>query len=363
MLKSKPTILKTSSLSNQNPVRLIFNSSRNLVSPDGQVSPSPCDYKMGRKIGEGSYSVVREATHIPSGKKCAVKIISKRLVAGRESMVKNEVNILEKVSQGHKNILTLIDYFETKSNLCLVTDLCLGGELFDRIISRGSFFEDDARKIVSSLLSGIAYLHSREIVHRDLKAENLLFSSPDDDSGLLIADFGFSKIVDKDNLQMLNTYCGTPAYMAPEMFKKCGYGKPVDMWALGILTYFLLCGYAPFGGETPAEEIKAIMEANYDFDQDYGWKDVSEEAQDFIRQCLTLDPERRMIAGDALLHPFLNQQIKRHDLLPMLKSNFPLSRSGSYCSTLQGEGSWVIPQSKDTRMNGVYSCSPENIYQ
>lgn len=148
-------------------------------------------------------------------------------MSGREHMVRNEIVVLRRVSQGHKNILTLVDYFETVNNLYLVTDLARGGELFDRIYKKGSFYESNAVAIIKSVTSGVAYLHSHGIVHRDLKPENLLFRTPDEDSDLLIADFGLSRIIDEEKFRMLTTTCGTPGYMAPEIFQKSGHGKPV----------------------------------------------------------------------------------------------------------------------------------------
>lgn len=158
----------------------------------------------------------------------------------------------------------------------LVTDLCQGGELFDRICAKGSYYERDAAKLVQVVVSAVAYLHAAGIVHRgalsfsrnqtkltsgraDLKPENLLFRSKDEDADLLIADFGLSKMIDETTFSALTTTCGTPGYMAPEVrsvpsrrvcsthqasqiFKKTGHGKPVDMWAIGVITYFLLCG-------------------------------------------------------------------------------------------------------------------------
>jgi calcium/calmodulin-dependent protein kinase I len=174
--------------------------------------------------------------------------------ADRESQVRNEIAVLKKVSMGHQNILTLVDYFETmnnrmsrlqshsspyappiewKANPCpvatvyLVTDLALGGELFDRICRKGSYYESDAADLIRATLSAVAYLHDHGIVHRDLKPENLLFRTPEDNADLLIADFGLSRIMDEEQFHVLTTTCGTPGYMAPEIFKKTGHGKPV----------------------------------------------------------------------------------------------------------------------------------------
>ncbi|KAL9931169.1 hypothetical protein V8E36_009973 [Tilletia maclaganii] len=189
----------------------------------------PCAYKTGRTLGQGTYAVVKECCHIETGKYYACKVISKRLMEGREHMVRNEIASLKLVSQGHRSIVTLVDYFETMNNLYLVTDLCVGGELFDRICERGSYYEQDAAHIVRTIVEAVVYLHAQNIVHRDLKPENLLFRDKTEESDLLIADFGLSRVVDDEKMTALSTTCGTPGYMAPEIFKKTGHGKPVDM--------------------------------------------------------------------------------------------------------------------------------------
>ncbi|KAG1471462.1 hypothetical protein G6F56_002109 [Rhizopus delemar] len=126
----------------------------------------PCKYKTGRVLGNGTYATVKEAMHIDTGKYYAVKVINKKLMEGREHMIRNEINILKRISQGNKNIVSLVDYFETLNNLYLVTDLASGGELFDRICEKGSYFEKDAAHIVRTVCSAVAYLHDHGIVHR-----------------------------------------------------------------------------------------------------------------------------------------------------------------------------------------------------
>ncbi|RUP49968.1 kinase-like domain-containing protein [Jimgerdemannia flammicorona] len=219
--------------------------------------------------------------HLPqieTGKYYAVKVINKKLMEGREHMIRNEINVLRRISQEHKNILSLVDYFETMNNLYLVTDLALGGELFDRICKKGSYFERDAADLVRTITDAVGHLHDHGIVHRDLKPENLLFRTPDEDADLLVADFGLSRIIDSDKFHVLTTTCGTPGYMAPEIFKKIGHGKPVDMWAIGVITFFLLCGYTPFESESSIDEMHAIMNADYQFDEQY-WSGVSDEGR------------------------------------------------------------------------------------
>ncbi|KAG0789409.1 hypothetical protein G6F16_007134 [Rhizopus arrhizus] len=290
----------------------------------------PCKYKTGRVLGNGTYATVKEAMHIETGKYYAVKIINKKLMEGREHMIRNEINILKRISQGNKNILSLVDYFETLNNLYLVTDLASGGELFDRICEKGSYFEKDAAHIVRTICTAVEYLHNNGIVHRDLKPENLLFRERDEDSDLLIADFGLSRIIDTDKFHTLKTTCGTPGYMAPEIFKKTGHGKPVDMWAIGVITYFLLSGYTPFEGANNIEEMNAIMNADYNFD-DPCWDGISTQAKNFIERCLTIDVEKRITAHQALEHVWLTEKetgySDKEDLLPNLRTNFNARRT------------------------------------
>ncbi len=254
------------------------------------------------------------------------------------SQVRNEIAVLKKVSMGHQNILTLVDYFETMNNLYLVTDLALGGELFDRICRKGSYYESDAADLIRAVLSAVAYLHDHGIVHRDLKPENLLFRTPEDNADLLIADFGLSRIMDEEQFHVLTTTCGTPGYMAPEIFKKTGHGKPVDLWALGVITYFLVCGYTPFDRDSDFEEMQAILNADYSFTPLEYWRGVSDSAKDFIRRCLTIDPAKRMTAHEALQHPFVagwarvaaaggEAADKGTNLLPTVKKNFNARRT------------------------------------
>ncbi|KAH8199420.1 hypothetical protein TruAng_006415 [Truncatella angustata] len=299
--------------------------------PNPQIQP--CRYKVGKTLGAGSYSVVKECVHIDTGRYYAAKVINKRLMAGREHMVRNEIAVLKKVSMGHQNILTLVDYFETMNNLYLVTDLALGGELFDRICRKGSYYESDAADLIRATLSAVAYLHDHGIVHRDLKPENLLFRTPEDNADLLIADFGLSRIMDEEQFHVLTTTCGTPGYMAPEIFKKTGHGKPVDIWAMGVITYFLLCGYTPFDRDSDFEEMQAILNADYSFQPADYWRGVSDHAKDFIRRCLTIDPSKRMTAHEALSHAFVAgfnlspDGDKGQNLLPTVKKNFNARRT------------------------------------
>ncbi|KAJ1328718.1 hypothetical protein BSLG_009953 [Batrachochytrium salamandrivorans] len=293
------------------------------------ASLAPCEYKTGKTLGQGSYATVKEAVKMKTGERFAVKMISKKLMQGKEHMILNEIEVLKRVSKGHKNIVTLWDYFETPNNLYFVMDLCTGGELFDRICDKGNFYEDDAADIVRTVVDSVLYLHEQNI------PENLLFKTRDDNSDLMIADFGLSKVVDSDRLDALRTTCGTPGYMAPEILKKTGHGKPVDMWCIGVMTYFLLCGYMPFDLKSKGthQELDNILNAKFKFDDEY-WSEISDHAKEFIRNLLIVDPGHRLTAKQALAHPWLASigvvpsmtHATNKDLLPHVMKGFDARR-------------------------------------
>jgi len=211
-----------------------------------------------------------------------------------------EIEILKKVQ--HPNIISLKEIIDTKSWLFIITELVTGGELFDKIVELGSYSEKDAAILVCKMVSAIQYIHNINIVHRDLKPENLLLKNTNNITEVKIADFGLSKIVGSS--MMMQTACGTPGYVAPEVLKASGYDKEVDMWSIGVITYILLCGFPPFYNENLPELFEQIMKADYDFPEEY-WADVSADAKDFIRKLLVVEPTERMTGQQALDHRWL----------------------------------------------------------
>jgi len=174
--------------------------------------------------------------------------------------------------------------------------------LFDRIVGKGSYKEKDAAFLIKQLVESLAYLHAKDIVHRDLKPENLLLKSKDDDTVIKLADFGLSKIVGQE--VMMQTACGTPGYVAPEVLKATGYGKEVDMWSVGVITYILLCGFPPFYQDNIPLLFESIMTADYDYPAEY-WDHISDSAIDFIDSLLVVNPKKRLTAEQALQHKWL----------------------------------------------------------
>ncbi|KAG5644842.1 hypothetical protein DXG03_007569 [Asterophora parasitica] len=293
----------------------------------------PCQYRTGKTLGSGTYAIVKEAVHIETGKYYACKVINKKLMEGREHMVRNEIAVLKKVSSGNRNIVTLHDYFETSHNLYLCFDLCTGGELFDRICAKGNYYEADAADLVRTIFQAVKYIHDSGIVHRDLKPENLLFRTQAEEADIMIADFGLSRVMEAEKLNMLTEICGTPGYMAPEIFKKTGHGKPVDIWAMGVVTYFLLAGYTPFDRDSSQLEMEAIIAGDYKFEPHEYWENVTETAKDFVRKCLTINPADRPTAAEVLQHKWLADTTPHFvpdptadgaptDLLPHVKKAF-----------------------------------------
>lgn len=284
--------------------------------PKHQKSDVEKKYKIGKTLGTGNFSVVKRCTDKETGKEYALKIIDKKMVEGKEEMIETEIAILKKVK--HKNVISMVEAFDTPEKLYLVMDLATGGELFERIVNKGSYTEADASTLVRSICEAIAYLHDQDVVHRDLKPENLLFSTPDEDATIMITDFGLSKLV--NDATYLTTACGTPGYVAPEVLRQKGYGRAVDLWSLGVITYILLCGYPPFYDEDQASLFETILRGKFDFHAEY-WGSISTSAKDLITKLLTVEPSKRLTAREALAHPWVaGTSASQTDLLKNISS-------------------------------------------
>eukprot|EP01112_Ceratiomyxa_fruticulosa_P007351 TRINITY_DN1901_c0_g2_i1.p1 TRINITY_DN1901_c0_g2~~TRINITY_DN1901_c0_g2_i1.p1 ORF type:complete len:452 (+),score=101.84 TRINITY_DN1901_c0_g2_i1:225-1580(+) len=258
-------------------------------------------YDLGKELGRGGFSVVREAKHKKTGDLVAIKCIHKKTVKPEELVLLNrEISIMTKLR--HRNIVQLLDKFETANDLFLVLELVTGGELFDKIVERGFYSEDDAAKIVRQILEGVSYMHRHGVVHRDLKPENLLCSGKDGEV-CKIADFGLSKDVESGNLV---TSCGTPSYVAPEVLTGGAYDSECDIWSVGVITYVLLCGFTPFYGDTQRELFDKILRADFSFPSPE-WDEISEPAKQFVKALLVANPNQRLNADKALEHAWLAQ--------------------------------------------------------
>ncbi|CUM66833.1 uncharacterized protein PRCAT00004517001 [Priceomyces carsonii] len=279
-------------------------------------------YTFGRTLGAGSFGIVRHARDNVTGEEVAVKIILKRALKGHEDSVIEELNFLRALH--HPHIVGFRDWFESKDKFYLVTQLATGGELFDRIVSKGRFTEHDASLVIVQVLEALDYLHDRDIVHRDLKPENILYLNSKEDSGIVLADFGIAKKLESLD-EKLTSSAGSFGYAAPEVILGTGHGKPCDIWSLGVITYTVLCGYSPFHSENVDDFIDEVKDNNaVIFHAEY-WKDVSKDARRFIIKALQFDPEKRPTAKQLLEDPWLVSVAAEHreaDLLPNLKHGF-----------------------------------------
>ncbi|XP_023404679.1 calcium/calmodulin-dependent protein kinase type 1D isoform X5 [Loxodonta africana] len=228
----------------------------------------------------------------------------------------------------HENIVALEDIYESPNHLYLVMQLVSGGELFDRIVEKGFYTEKDASTLIRQVLDAVYYLHRMGIVHRDLKPENLLYYSQDEESKIMISDFGLSKMEGKGDV--MSTACGTPGYVAPEVLAQKPYSKAVDCWSIGVIAYILLCGYPPFYDENDSKLFEQILKAEYEFDSPY-WDDISDSAKDFIRNLMEKDPNKRYTCEQAARHPWiagdtaLNKNI-HESVSAQIRKNFAKSK-------------------------------------
>ncbi|KAM9361546.1 calcium/calmodulin-dependent protein kinase type 1 [Symphorus nematophorus] len=257
-------------------------------------------YDFKEVLGTGAFSEVVLAEEKRTQRLVAIKCIPKKALEGKENNIENEIAVLHRIK--HPNIVSLEDIFESTSHLYLVMQLVSGGELFDRIVEKGFYTERDASQLIHQILDAVKYLHDMGIVHRDLKPENLLYYSMDEDSKIMISDFGLSKI--EGTGSVMSTACGTPGYVAPEVLAQKPYSKAVDCWSIGVISYILLCGYPPFYDENDAKLFEQILKAEYEFDSPY-WDDISDSAKDFICHLMEKEPLKRYTCEQALQHPWI----------------------------------------------------------
>jgi calcium/calmodulin-dependent protein kinase I len=224
----------------------------------------------------------------------------KNLSAQDEAALRSEVEILNSINCAH--VVKCVDFFEEESTFYVVLEFLAGGELFDRIVKKTVYNEAEARDLIRTLLVAIKACHDQHVVHRDLKPENLLLKSKTDDKDVKVADFGFAVVAEDDHC--LSTQCGTPGYVAPEILQGTLYGRPVDMWSVGVICYILLGGYPPFYDDNQKMLFRKIKAGSYEFHADY-WKGVSADAKDLIKNLLVVKPEKRFTADQALEHAWL----------------------------------------------------------
>ncbi|XP_061929669.1 calcium/calmodulin-dependent protein kinase type II alpha chain isoform X2 [Apis cerana] len=274
------------------------------------ATPTACtrfsdNYELKEELGKGAFSVVRRCVQKSTGHEFAAKIINtKKLTARDFQKLEREARICRKLQ--HPNIVRLHDSIQEENYHYLVFDLVTGGELFEDIVAREFYSEADASHCIQQILESVHHCHHNGVVHRDLKPENLLLASKAKGAAVKLADFGLAIEV-QGEAQAWFGFAGTPGYLSPEVLKKEPYGKPVDIWACGVILYILLVGYPPFWDEDQHRLYAQIKAGSYDYPSPE-WDTVTPEAKNLINQMLTVNPGKRITASEALKHPWICQR-------------------------------------------------------
>ncbi|XP_018376338.1 PREDICTED: calcium/calmodulin-dependent protein kinase type II alpha chain isoform X4 [Trachymyrmex cornetzi] len=263
------------------------------------------NYDLKEELGKGAFSVVRRCVQKSTGHEFAAKIINTKKLSTRDfQKLEREARICRKLQ--HPNIVRLHDSIQEENFHYLVFDLVTGGELFEDIVAREFYSEADASHCIQQILESVHHCHHNGVVHRDLKPENLLLASKAKGAAVKLADFGLAIEV-QGEAQAWYGFAGTPGYLSPEVLKKEPYGKPVDIWACGVILYILLVGYPPFWDEDQHRLYGQIKAGSYDYPSPE-WDTVTPEAKNLINQMLTVNPGKRITASEALKHPWICQR-------------------------------------------------------
>ena len=260
------------------------------------------------RLGSGAFADVKLARKM-DGSEWAVKCVGLRqLDAKQMKQLREEIKLLRLVGH-HKHVNSLSEVFWKPKHCMMVLKLCSGGELFDAIIAKQYYSEDEARSVVRDVASALAYCHELRIVHRDIKPENLLLSHPfgHPECTIQLADFGLAAQYESEP-GALTAPCGTASYVAPEVLEKVPYGAAVDVWSLGVIMYILLCGFPPFHAENDQDMFRQIRSCSFDYPDEY-WEEVSDGACDLIDELLVHDPSDRLSAAQLASSAWVTKPI------------------------------------------------------
>jgi len=291
-------------------------------------------WKVKNKIGEGNFATVWRCARRHDKFAAAVKILRKR--ENEKEVLARETEILRTVN--HPNCVRLLDVYETPNSLYLVTEICYGGEVFTAISNR-MMSELDAAQIVRQITDALIYLHGLGIVHRDLKPENILYATQSRRVVKLL-DFGFARVLEGD-CEPISERSGTLNYTAPEVFSE-KYDHRCDYWSLGVVLYSMICGYLPFAHEDRRMTTQLILQGRY-----YLNEDCSSEAKDLVKELLTVDPEKRLIGSDVILHPFIAGRVVSTPRLR--RSGRSFERSGVEATVELQMRAWIHKAEKSLR--------------
>eukprot|EP01125_Pyxidicula_operculata_P016200 TRINITY_DN5548_c0_g1_i1.p1 TRINITY_DN5548_c0_g1~~TRINITY_DN5548_c0_g1_i1.p1 ORF type:complete len:878 (-),score=98.80 TRINITY_DN5548_c0_g1_i1:229-2862(-) len=260
-------------------------------------------YEMMEVLGDGAFAVVHRGRRLSDDKIVAIKIIENYFnmedVEEDAVRLQQEISVIQSIN--HHNIVQCLDVFHDNDYYYIVMEYVKGGELFDEIVAREKFPEEESAKLIRQIINALVYLEKKQICHRDLKLENLIFSD-DTLRTLKLIDFGEAKYCSNGKL---DEYVGTTDYMPPEVIKGGTYDTRVDMWSLGVVTYIMLCGFPPWEGKTESDIFVNIMQMQFSFPSPE-WDSISDDAKNFIRSLLT-DHDQRLKASQAIHHPWIQK--------------------------------------------------------
>ncbi|XP_073897149.1 serine/threonine-protein kinase 33 [Castor canadensis] len=299
-------------------------------------------YTFGRILGQGSFGMVIEATNKETETKWAIKKVNKEKAGSSAvKLLEREVSILKSVK--HEHIIHLEQIFETPKKMYLVMELCEDGELKEILDRKGHFSENETRWIIQSLASAIAYLHNKDIVHRDLKLENIMVKSSfvnannELNLNIKVTDFGLAvKKHGSRSEAMMQSTCGTPIYMAPEVINAHDYSQQCDIWSIGVIMYLLLCGEPPFLASSEEKLFELIRKGELHF-EDPLWESISDCAKSVLKQLMKVDPAHRITAKELLDNQWLTgntlSSVRPINVLEMMKEWKNNPESDDECKT------------------------------
>lgn len=288
-------------------------------------------YKMGKELGSGAFGSVRLAFDLTTGEKRAVKIVNRTTNAKELEFVQREINVL--LSIAHPNIVKTYDIFDERDKIYLVLEYVGGGDFFDYMASRTKLEEGPTKIVLWQVLEGLKYLHDNNIVHRDIKPENILIAQ-ENPLKVQLTDFGFANFLDPTSAAPatdMKSMVGTGCYMSPEIIDARGHGKPVDLFATGVVLFRVLTGRLPFRGMSLQECYDQAMAGRTDFNAKE-WRGISSDGKQLCAALLNPDPARRPSVGEALAHPwFMNDPVFQRGL-QLISPQSPKSASGRMTS-------------------------------
>ena len=263
------------------------------------------NYELRDEIGVGSTSKCYKCIKKSTGEEYACKVIDKRQVEMKFSGLLDQFFVEIKVlkSLNHPNIIRLEDTFESPDRIYMIMEIMKGGELFDYVVEKGTLSEEEASVLVRKITSAVAHMHGLDIIHRDLKPENLLLTSKGPDAEIKLIDFGLAKVVQRETVA--SSFLGTKGYLAPEMLQRHSYDKSIDMWALGVIVFVLLCGCLPFDDDSSKIPSESAARKKFALRFPKWAASLSNSAKDLLNHLLEIDPKHRYTAHQALAHPWV----------------------------------------------------------